>query len=96
VSLQEFISSCEPFRLVSLIGETKLEILRQLREEPSHGYQLHKDVGVSTPVVYQHLEDLTEAGMVESAPVEGDSRDKTLYHLTGDGRALLELLDDGS
>lgn len=80
--------------VVSLIGETKLNILQQLDREPSHGYQLHKEVGVSTPVVYRHLSDLEEAGVVESTRVDGDNRDKTEYHLTEDGEQLLALLTD--
>lgn len=79
---------------MSLIGETKLEILKQLDQGPSHGYQLHKDVGVSTPVVYRHLSDLEEAGMAESTRVDGDNRDKTEYRLTEDGEVLLALLTD--
>lgn len=79
---------------MSLIGETKMEILRRLSEEPSHGYQLHKDVGVSTPVVYRHLEDLEEARMVESSVVQEDNRDKNEYRITSEGQQLLELLSD--
>lgn len=79
---------------MSLIGETKLEILKELAREPSHGYQIHKDVGVSTPVVYRHLSDLEEAGMAESTRVDGDNRDKTEYRLTEDGKILLALLAD--
>lgn len=79
---------------MSLIGETKMEILRRLGDAPSYGYKLHKEIGVSTPTIYRHLEDLEEAGMVESVPVEDDNRDKTEYHVTDDGRQLLELLED--
>lgn len=79
---------------MSLIGDTKLKILQQLAQEPSHGYQLHKDVGVSTPVVYRHLSDFEEAGMVESTRIDGDNRDKTEYRLTEDGETLLALLSD--
>lgn len=79
---------------MSLIGETKLKILEQLDRGPSHGYQLHKDVGVSTPVVYRHLSDLEEEGWVESTSVDGDNRDKTEYRLTEDGEKLLALLTD--
>lgn len=71
-----------------------MEILRRLAEEPSHGYRLHNQVGVSSPVVYRYLSDLADAGMVEPMPVEDDNRDKTDYHLTDDGRTLLELLDE--
>jgi DNA-binding PadR family transcriptional regulator len=79
---------------VSLIGETKLDILRRLAAEPSHGYQLHNEVGVSSPVIYRHLSDLEDAGMVEGTPIADDNRGKTEYRITDDGRALLELLDE--
>lgn len=78
---------------MSLIGETKIEILRRLADGPSHGYQLHKDIGVSTPTIYQHLDDLKDAGMVDSAPIEDDSRNKKEYHVTDDGQKLLALLE---
>ena len=79
---------------MSLIGETKMEILRRLAEEPSHGYRLHNEIGVSSPVIYRHLNDLEDAGMVEPMSVADDNRDKTEYHLTEEGRTLLELLDE--
>jgi DNA-binding PadR family transcriptional regulator len=78
---------------VSLIGDTKLEMLRLLSESSSHGYQMHKDIGVTTSTIYQHLAELEDAGMVESVEVGDDPRDRTEYHITPDGRTLLELLD---
>ena len=79
---------------MTLIGTTKMAILRRLAESPSHGYQLHKDVGVTTSTIYQHLGELEDAGMVESSKIEDDSREKTEYQITDDGRTLLELLDE--
>jgi DNA-binding PadR family transcriptional regulator len=79
---------------MSLIGETKMEILRRLAESPSHGYQLHKDVGISTPVVYRHLNDLESENVIKSSSIEEDSRDKTEYCLTTKGQKLVELLID--
>lgn len=75
-----------------LIPDTQLDILRSLAESPSHGYALHKDVGVATSTVYSHLDDLEEAGMVSSTIVEDDNRNKTQYEITDDGRQLLHLL----
>jgi DNA-binding PadR family transcriptional regulator len=66
-----------------------MEILSLLSEEPSHGYELHKELGITTSTVYTHLEELEEAGMVEET--EGDER-KNEYHITNDGQQLLELL----
>lgn len=79
---------------MSLIPETQLEILRRLSEDPSHGYRLHKEVGVATSTVYGHLDDLEVAGMVESVAVESSNREKTEYRLTDRGRKLLDLLDE--
>jgi len=77
-----------------LISEIKMEILRRLAESPSHGYQLHKDIGVATSTIYTHLNELEEAGMVESSPIEDDARNKTEYHITDKGRQLRQLLHD--
>jgi DNA-binding PadR family transcriptional regulator len=63
-----------------------------LSEPPSHGYALHKEVGVATSTIYAHLDDLEEAGMVKSYEVEDDSRNKTEHRITEDGEKLLELL----
>lgn len=71
-----------------------MEILRRLAEEPSHGYRLHNEVGVSSPVVYRHLSDLEDTGMIEPMPVADGNRDKTEYRLTEEGRTLLELLNE--
>lgn len=79
---------------MSLIGETKEEILRLLDDSPSHGYKMHKEVGVTTSTIYQHLDELEEAGMIRSDPVEGDTRNRTEYHITDEGRQLLDLLSD--
>jgi len=79
---------------VSLIGESKFQILRLLNESPSHGYEMHKKMGVTTSTIYQHLEELEEAGMVESKSVEGDTRTRTEYHITDKGSQLIDLLSE--
>ena len=79
---------------MSLIGDTKLSILRALSDSPSYGYDLHKKLGVTTSTIYQHLNELEDAGMVEASPIEDDSRDKTMYQLTRRGEQLLGLLAD--
>lgn len=71
-----------------------MQVLRLLDESPSHGYKLHKEIGVTTSTIYQHLNELEEAGMVESVSVEGDTRERTEYRTTNKGRQLLELLTD--
>lgn len=77
---------------MALIPDTQLDILCTLAESPSHGYALHKDVGVATSTIYSHLEKLEDAGMVESTTIEHDNRNKTQYEITDDGRVLLALL----
>lgn len=77
---------------MSLIPDTQLDILHNLAESPSHGYALHKDVGVATSTIYSHLDDLEDAGMVESTSVKNDNRNKTRYQITDKGKQLLDLL----
>ena len=77
---------------MSLIPETQLKILRSLANSPSHGYALHKEVGVATSTIYSHLDELEEAGMVDSETIEEDNRNKTQYLITDDGRKLYNLL----
>lgn len=55
---------------------------------------MHKEIGVTTSTIYQHLDELEEADMVESIRVEEDARDRTEYHITKQGRQLLDLLTD--
>jgi DNA-binding PadR family transcriptional regulator len=71
-----------------------MQVLRLLNESPSHGYKMHKEVGVSTSTIYQHLDELEEAGMVESSSVEGDPRNRTEYRITEKGHQLLDLLSE--
>ncbi|WP_220132421.1 PadR family transcriptional regulator [Natronomonas sp. LN261] len=71
-----------------------MQVLRLLDESPSHGYKMHKEVGVTTSTIYQHLDELEEAGMVESSLVEGDTRNRTEYRITEKGHQLLELLSE--
>lgn len=77
---------------MSLIADIQLQILQSLRESPSHGYELHKEVGAATSTVYSHLDELAEAGMIEQNTIDEDSRGKIEYRITGDGEKLLELL----
>lgn len=77
---------------MTLISEVKMGILRRLAKSPSHGYQLHKEVGTATSTIYEHLNELEEAGMVESYRIEDDARNKTEYRITDEGRQLFDLL----
>lgn len=79
---------------MSLIGDTKRDILVQLREKPTHGYELANETGVTKGNIYQHLEELQEAGMIEVAESETEGRQRTFYRLTENGELLLEALGE--
>jgi DNA-binding PadR family transcriptional regulator len=79
---------------MSLIGETKLNILLRLREDPTHGYELADELGISKGYVYQHLEELQEAGMIEVEQEETEGRQRKFYRLTENGELLLEALGE--
>ena len=75
---------------MSLIGETKLALLRELRNGPSHGYELAKKLDISSGYVYIHLDELQEAGMIDVVEEEAEGRQKKVYQLTSNGELLLE------
>lgn len=68
-----------------------MEILARLSESPAHGYQLHKEVGVTTSTIYAHLNEFEDAGMVE--PIDSEEDEKVQYQITEQGKQLLELLE---
>lgn len=68
------------------LTDAKRRILSMLDEEPRHGYALAKDLGKQGPTVYEHLQDLEEAGYIEG---EQDDRRK-IYSLTERGQLTLQ------
>lgn len=76
---------------MSLIGETKLNLLLALREEPSYGYQLQKDLNLNQGTIYVHLQELEESGVIE---VASEDEDRTYYRLTENGKLLLQALGE--
>ncbi|WP_049929103.1 PadR family transcriptional regulator [Halopiger goleimassiliensis] len=68
------------------LTDAKRRILTLLDEEPRHGYALAKDLGRQGPTVYEHLQELEEAGYVE---VEEQDRRK-VYSLTERGKLILQ------
>jgi DNA-binding PadR family transcriptional regulator len=68
------------------LTDAKRRILSLLDEEPRHGYALAKDLGKQGPTVYEHLQELEEAGYVKS---ESDGRRK-VYTLTERGLLTIE------
>ena len=79
---------------MSLIGDTKLEILLRLREEPTHGYDLADELDISSGYVYRHLEELQDEGMIEVHEQEDEGRQRKSYALTENGELLLEALGE--
>lgn len=68
------------------LTDAKRTILSLLEDEPRHGYVLAKELGVQGSTIYEHLEQLEEAGYVES---NQEDRRKT-YTLTKKGELTLE------
>lgn len=79
---------------MSLIGDTKRNILLRLRKEPTHGYTLAKELDISSGYVYKHLEELQDAGMIEVHKTESEGRQRTTYQLTENGELLLQALGE--
>ena len=75
-------------------GELRLVILRLLKEQPRHGYDVIKALeermaGCYTPsagTVYPTLQMLEDQGLVRAEESDG----KRIYHITPAGEALLE------
>lgn len=68
------------------LTDAKRNILSLLYEDPSHGYALAKEIGVQGSTMYEHLEQLEEAGYVES---HEDGR-RHVYELTQKGELTVE------
>lgn len=68
------------------LTDAKRNILALLEEEPRHGYILAKELGVQGSTIYEHLEQLEEAGYIE---MEQDGR-RRVYSLTRRGELTLE------
>lgn len=68
------------------LTDAKRDILLLIEEEDRHGYALAKELGKQGPTVYEHLQELEEAGYIE--PKE-DGRRK-VYSLTERGKLTLK------
>jgi len=76
---------------MSIVGDTKLGILKELNRGPSHGYDIAEAVNISHGGVYTHLQELEDAGLIEMFKEEDD---KKIYRLTENGELLLEALGE--
>jgi DNA-binding PadR family transcriptional regulator len=79
---------------MSLIGETKMGILRELQDGPAHGYALAEALEMSSGGIYTHLNELEEEGMIEVAEQRESGRQQKYYELTENGELLLEALGE--
>ena len=68
------------------LTDAKRRILALVDEEPRHGYALAKELGKQGPTVYEHLQELEEAGYIES---KQEGRRK-VYSLTERGTLTLQ------
>lgn len=79
---------------MSLIGETKLRIIRELTNGPSHGYAIADRLEMSHGGIYTHLKELQEEGMIEVEEEQEEGRGKKIYELTENGQLLLRALGE--
>jgi len=68
------------------LTDAKRSVLALLDEESRHGYALAKELGKQGPTVYEHLQELEEAGYVESK----ENGRRKVYTLTERGQLTLE------
>jgi DNA-binding PadR family transcriptional regulator len=77
---------------MSLIGETKMDILRELKNGQAHGYAIAEEIGVSSGGIYTHLNELESEGMITVVEQREEGRKQKYYELTENGELLLEAL----
>ena len=68
------------------LTDAKRNILTLLADEPRHGYALAKEVGVQGSTMYEHLQELKDAGYVKS---HKDGR-RRIYELTQRGELTVK------
>ena len=79
---------------MGLIGDTKLEILRELTNGQAHGYAIAEEIGVSSGGIYTHLNELEEEGMIAVTEQREEGRQQKYYKLTENGELLLKALGE--
>ncbi|SEW22581.1 ArsR/SmtB family transcription factor [Halobacterium jilantaiense] len=68
------------------LTDAKRDVLSLLHEKPRHGYMLAKELGVQGSTIYEHLEQLDDAGYVAGRE-EGR---REVYELTQKGVLTVE------
>ena len=95
IALERVIKGLEKAKLRGVVGSTKVEILKILKEKNCHGYEIWKELSrrgleISMPVVYQHLRELKSLGLIAVDRVAVvKNRRRVLFTLTKKGRELL-------
>jgi DNA-binding PadR family transcriptional regulator len=73
------------------LTDAKRQILKELWEGPQHGYALANELGKQGPTIYEHLQQLEDAGYVK---FKQDGRRK-VYSLTERGELTLKAEEAG-
>lgn len=68
------------------LTQPKIQILRLLSKEPSHGYIISNELGRHGSTVYEHLHQLEDEGYIVG---EEDGR-RIVYRLTEKGELFLK------
>lgn len=72
-----------------ILGKAKHKILTSLAQTPLHGYELSKKLDLPLTGIYQHLKELSEAGLI-AAKSQGSRK---RYQITPRGSSLLQIID---
>ncbi|WP_182022308.1 helix-turn-helix transcriptional regulator [Haloquadratum walsbyi] len=73
------------------LTDAKRQILQKLREEPQHGYALAGELGKQGPTIYEHMQQLEDAGYIKG---KQEGRRK-VYSLTKRGELTLRAQEAG-
>jgi DNA-binding PadR family transcriptional regulator len=77
---------------MALIGDTKVDILRELKNGQAHGYAIAEEIGVSSGGIYTHLNELEQEGMIAVTEQRDEGRQQKYYEITENGEILLKAL----
>ena len=75
---------------MEIIGKTKKKILKQIENEPLHGYKLSSTLNLSLSTVYGHLKDLKSMGLIKE---ENEPNRNKKYILTEKGKELIKIFE---
>ncbi|RKS82123.1 sugar-specific transcriptional regulator TrmB [Haloarcula quadrata] len=64
---------------MSLIGDTKMDILIELKNGQAHGYAIAEEIGVSSGGIYTHLNELEKEGMIAVTEQREEGRKPSVF-----------------